>query len=141
VLSADCAPVALASREGVVGVAHAGWRGLLGGVLERAVAAMRALGAGEIEAVLGPCIRPPCYEFGADDLDRVAARLGDGVRGRTASGAPALDLPAGVGAALERAGVDDLRDVGLCTACTPGYFSHRARGDRGRQALALWRPT
>ena len=86
VLTADCAPVALASPEGVFGVAHAGWRGLVAGVLERTVDAMRALGATEIGAVLGPCIRAECYEFGPADLDRVAARLGDGVRATTAVG-------------------------------------------------------
>ncbi|MBO0731516.1 MAG: polyphenol oxidase family protein, partial [Acidimicrobiaceae bacterium] len=76
VLTADCAPVALASPEGVVGVAHAGWRGLLAGVIEATVEAMRALGARRVDAVLGPCIRPACYAFGAEDLEIVAARLG-----------------------------------------------------------------
>jgi copper oxidase (laccase) domain-containing protein len=131
--------VALASPEGVLGVAHAGWRGLAAGVLEQTVATMRALGAGEIEAVLGPCIRPECYEFGSDDLEGVAARLGDGVRGRTTAGAPALDLPAGVALALRAAGVTGLADIGVCTACSPAQFSWRRDGDQARQALVLWR--
>jgi len=139
VLTADCAPVALASAEGVVGVAHAGWRGLEAGVLEQTVAAMRTLGAGQIEAVLGPCIRPECYEFGSDELERLAARLGDGVRGRTTTGSTALDLPAGVALALRAAGVARLADTGVCTACSPGQFSWRRDREQARQALVLWR--
>src|SRR5207245_1905111 len=83
ILTADCAPVALIASDGVVGVAHAGWRGLVGGVLERTVQVMRAGGASDVRALLGPCIRPGCYEFGADDLAQVARRLGDGVRATT----------------------------------------------------------
>jgi polyphenol oxidase len=139
VLSADCAPVALASPEGVAGIAHAGWGGLLAGVVEATVEAMRALGAGDISAVLGPCVRAGCYEFGADDLDRVAARLGSQVRSQTSDGRPALDLPAAVRAALERSGVDHVCDTGACTACSPEYFSWRARRDLGRQATVVWR--
>jgi purine-nucleoside/S-methyl-5'-thioadenosine phosphorylase / adenosine deaminase len=139
VLAADCAPVALAGSEGLIGVAHAGWRGLVAGVVERTVAEMRALGAGEIEAVLGPCIRPECYEFGADDLDAVAARLGAGVRGRTAAGASALDLPAGVVLALGAAGVTRVTDTGVCTACSARQFSWRRDADQARQALVVWR--
>jgi YfiH family protein len=139
VLTADCAPVALASPEGVLGVAHAGWVGVVAGVLERTVEAMAALGAGPPSAVVGPCIRPECYEFGADDLDVVAARLGDGVRAVTSDGRPALDLVAAVRAALERAGLEAVAEVGGCTACSPEYFSWRARRDQGRQAVVAWR--
>ena len=139
ILTADCAPVALIASDGVVGVAHAGWRGLVGGVLERTVQVMRAGGASDVRALLGPCIRPGCYEFGADDLAQVARRLGEGVRATTASGAPALDVPAAVRAALGRVGVVDVDDVGVCTACSPVHFSHRARRELGRQALVVWR--
>ena len=82
-------------------MAHAGWRGLMAGVIPRTVDRMRALGAGEITAALGPCIHAECYEFSPDDLDTVAARLGDGVRSLTRGGAPALDVPAAVRAALD----------------------------------------
>lgn len=140
VLTADCAPVALASPEGVLGAVHAGWRGLMAGVLERSVESMRALGATDIGAVLGPCIHPECYEFSEADLERVAARLGDGVRSHTATGAPALDLRAGVRSCLAATGVTALADLGCCTACSPDHYSHRARGDRQRQGLVVWRP-
>lgn len=139
VLTADCAPVALASPEGVVGVAHAGWRGVAAGVLERTVEAMRDLGAEVVRAVLGPCIRPECYAFGPADLAAVASRLGDGVRARTGDGRPALDLPAAVRSALARAGVDTVDDAGACTACSGRHFSHRARRETERQAVVVWR--
>jgi YfiH family protein len=141
VFSADCAPVALASAEGVIGVAHAGWRGVMAGVVEATVAEMRAMGASEVEAVVGPCIHPGCYDFGAADLDAVAARLGDGVRATTTSGHPALDLPAAVHAALARSGVEagNVHDVDVCTSCSPDHFSWRARAEQQRQATVVWR--
>ena len=138
--TADCAPVALVSPDGVVGVVHAGWRGLAAGVVERAVDAMRDLGADVIAATIGPCIRPDCYEFGAADLDLVASRLGDVVRSTTADGRPALDVPAAVRAALAHAGVMAVDDVGTCTACSAEHWSHRARGDVARQAAVVWLP-
>jgi copper oxidase (laccase) domain-containing protein len=92
-----------------------------------------------LEAVLGPCIHADCYEFGAADLDAVASRLGDGVRATTSEGSTALDLPAAVRASLAAAGVHRFQDVGVCTACSNDYFSWRARGELGRQALVVWR--
>ena len=139
VLTADCAPVALASPEGVIGVAHAGWRGVAAGVVEATVAEMRALGATEVSAAVGPCIHPGCYEFGAVELDEVAARLGDVVRATTSDGRPALDLPAAVRQALAGAGVVDVTDAGRCTACSPGHFSWRAGKEQQRQAAVVWR--
>jgi YfiH family protein len=136
--TADCAPIALVADGGVVAAVHAGWRGLAAGIVGLTVERMRALGAGSIRAVLGPCIHAPCYEFGADDLDRVVARCGEAARGVTAAGTPALDLPAAVRAVLERAGVRLVGGDPPCTACDPRFFSHRARGDTGRQALLVW---
>jgi copper oxidase (laccase) domain-containing protein len=137
-VTADCASIALGSREGVFAAVHAGWRGLVAGVVEETAAAMRSLGATAVHGALGPVVHAECYEFGPDDLDSVADRLGDGVRGETASGRPALDLPAAVAAALGRAGVTPVPGVDACTACGGPYFSHRARGDAGRQALVVW---
>lgn len=140
VLTADCAPVALASPEGVLGAVHAGWAGLAAGVVEHAVAAMRELGAGRVEAALGPCIHAECYEFGAGDLDALAAALGPAVRSTTATGAPALDLPAAVAAVVARAGATLVADAGVCTACAADRcFSHRARREVERQAMVVWR--
>jgi copper oxidase (laccase) domain-containing protein len=91
---------------------------------------------GEVRtAHLGPHIRVGCYQFGDDDLDHVAAALGDHVRGTTTWGAPALDLTAGVRSAL---GDIPIADPGACTACTDLYFSWRARKDAGRFATIAW---
>jgi copper oxidase (laccase) domain-containing protein len=113
---------------------------LVAGVVGRTVDAMRSMGASDVSAVVGPCVHPECYEFGATDLARVTRRFGHAVAATTAAGAPALDLPAAARAALARAGVDNVIDLGACTACSPeSYFSHRARRERERQALVIWR--
>jgi copper oxidase (laccase) domain-containing protein len=129
--------VLLGSSVAVAAV-HAGWRGLAAGVIASAVDALRQHGATEITAWLGPCIRPRCYEFGADDLEDVVAALGPDVRSETAWGTPALDVAAGVRSALLAAGVTTMHDSGVCTACSPVHFSHRARRDVGRQASLIW---
>ena len=83
-------------------------------------------------------MHPAHYEFGRADLDRLVAHLGPSVEARSQSGAPALDLPAGVRAALLGVGVGAFEDVGVCTAASTDYFSHRREGETGRQALVLW---
>ena len=141
VRTADCASIALASPEGVIGAVHAGWRGLMGGIVGAAVDEVRRLGGSRVLASLGPCIHPECYEFSGHDLDAVAAALGDGVRAETAAGAPALDVPAAVRAALAGAGAELVWDADSCTACHPDlWYSHRARREAERQALVVWRP-
>jgi YfiH family protein len=133
---ADCAPVALIGSNGVVGIAHVGWRGLVAGTLN---ATLDTMGSSDVRGVVGPCIHAECYEFGDDDIKRVAAVAGAQVRSLTRDGSPALDLRAGIAHVLRS------RDVAVlespwddCTACTPGYWSHRARGDKERQAMVVW---
>lgn len=138
VLVADCAPVALAGAGGVA-VVHAGWRGLVAGVVGGAVTALRRRGPGPVRAFVGPCICPAHYEFGPADLERVAARLGPTVVAETDTGRPAFDLPAAVTDALERAGVDEVRRADVCTARSPDHFSHRRDGETGRQAMLVVR--
>ncbi len=133
---ADCGPLVLLA-DGGVAVVHAGWRGLVAGVVEQSVAALVELGRPPTAAVLGPTIRAHHYEFGPDDLARVADRFGPTVRGSTTAGAPALDLPAAEAAALAEHGIT-LTDTGVCTACSAQHWSHRARADRGRQAAVAW---
>ncbi|MHB8243908.1 MAG: polyphenol oxidase family protein [Acidimicrobiales bacterium] len=141
--AADCALLGMLSPQGVVAAVHVGWRGLRGGVVERAAAAMRSLGARQLVGVRGPCIGPECYEFGRDDLDQIAERYGDTVRGETSAGAPALDLAAAVRAACLGARVEMAHEVDSCTACARAgdgrllWFSHRARRDEGRHALIV----
>lgn len=137
VITADCAPVLLRS-DTVVGAVHAGWRGLVGGVLPATVAAMRTLGATEITAVLGPCIRTRCYEFGEEEMSLATATLGSAVRGTTAWGSVGFDVAAGVRESLHSVGVTEVADTGVCTACSPNHWSHRARTDTGRQAAVIW---
>jgi YfiH family protein len=128
----DCAPVVLVGDHGVAAV-HAGWRGALDGILQRAVA---ALGEERVEAVLGPCIAACCNEFGPDLLQQFVDRFGPVVEGTTSWGTPSLDLPAVTRAALAEVGVP-LTDLSSCTRCHPErYFSHR-RGQLQRQVMTV----
>jgi YfiH family protein len=138
VLTADCAPIALVGQS-AVGVVHAGWPGLEQDVIGAAVDALRLLSPGPVSAVLGPCVHPGRYEFGPDLLDRLVARLGPEVAARTDAGTPALDIPTAVHISLARAGVEDVADVGICTASSPDHFSHRREGITGRQAVVVVR--
>jgi YfiH family protein len=133
VVTADCAPIVLASDDAVA-VVHAGHRGLLAGVIARAADALRSVGKGEVHAALGPCIRAPRYEFGEHDLAPLVDAFGASVASRTQWGAPAFDVAAAVRVALERAGVDELHDTGTCTAASRDHFSYRRDGVTGRQA-------
>jgi YfiH family protein len=139
VVTADCAPLALSSPEGVIGVVHAGWRGLAAGVVEGAVAAMRRLGATRVVGALGPCIGPECYQFGAQPLTALVERYGAQLEARTSDGAPALDLRAGVRAALASEEAELAATAPHCTACSSELWSWRARQDAGRQATVVWR--
>jgi copper oxidase (laccase) domain-containing protein len=134
VLTADCAPLVLASDDAIA-VVHAGWLGLLAGVVEAATTRLQSVGHGAVRAALGPCIHPARYAFGADDLAHIVAAYGPAVAATTDDGQPALNLPAGIRAALHHADVTDLHDVDVCTASSPDHFSYRRDGRTGRQAL------
>ncbi|MFP3905684.1 MAG: polyphenol oxidase family protein [Acidimicrobiales bacterium] len=136
--TADCAPVALIADSGALAVVHVGWKGLYEGVVERSVERLRSLAGGPYRAVLGPCIHPECYRFSEPDLVPLVERFGPVVRSRTSAGEPALDLPAAVTVALERETVALVTGHTACTACGGRWYSHRARGDRERQALVAW---
>lgn len=135
VMVADCLPVALAGG-GVVAMLHAGWRGLAGGILEEGVRALRELGAtGPVVAAVGPGAGPCCYEVGEEVHAAFAGYGGHVHRGRN------LDLKRIAREQLERTGVDEVHDVGLCTMCSERslFFSHRRdRGVTGRQAGLAW---
>ncbi len=140
---ADCAPVLLWSETGdsvVVSAVHAGWKGLVAGVLEAAVARMRTLGAQRIRWVLGPRISAAHYEFGEADLVTMADLFGPQVRGVTADGRPALDIGAAVRSALATGGVVPFhnRSDPVCTAASPNHFSYRRSGDSQRQVGVIW---
>jgi YfiH family protein len=138
VFVADCLPVAVAGT-GTVAMLHAGWRGLSDGILATGVAALRsrpaASGAGDaLEAAVGPGIQACCYEVG-EEVHEAFASYGPAVRRGNN-----LDLAAVARLQLQRAGVDVVHDVGLCTACHPElFFSHRRdEGVTGRQAGIAW---
>ena len=136
----DCAPVCIVGDR-VIAAVHAGWRGIRDGVLDAAVAAVVRNGDSVRAAWIGPHIHPCCYEFGGDDLERMVELLGPGVSSVDRRGRPALDVDACVRSALERCTghAVEIRSVGHCTGCHPlGYFSHRVRGEEGRQVTAFW---
>ncbi len=139
VTCADCLPVVLASPDGrAVAVVHAGWRGLAGGVLQRAVAAMGG-GVG-LRAAIGPAVGPCHYEVGEDVALAVAAGSEAGAVTVRRAGRLALDLAATARAVLRSAGVRRIEVADVCTACHPDrFFSHRRDGRTGRQAAIAMR--
>ena len=149
VLTADCAPVLLADVEaGIVGAAHAGWKGALGGIVHSTVAAMQALGADprRIVAVVGPCIAQASYEVGADYQERFKHH--DPGSGQFfAEGAAAdkrlFDLPGFVLWRLQQAGVGEAAWTGDDTRADEArFFSNRraylaGEPDFGRMMSAI----
>jgi YfiH family protein len=136
VLVADCVPVLLADPEaGVVGTAHAGRPGLLAGVLDSVVDAMRSAGARpeRIRVALGPCAGGCCYEVPQAMQDDACAIL-PAARSRTTWGTPSLDLRAGCRAALATRGVTRVTEVGGCTIEDPRWYSYRRSPVTGRFA-------
>lgn len=138
---ADCMPVLLAARDGsIVGIAHAGWRGLAGGVVERTIEAMDA-GPASIIAWLGPAIGPNAFEVG-DEVR--AAFVADDASAATAfrplqAGKWLADLFALARQRLQRAGVAAVHGGGLCTVADPTrFFSHRRDRISGRMGAFLW---
>lgn len=141
VRTADCLPVLLANRAAtVLGVAHAGWRGLAGGVLENAVAAMHAP-ASDIVAWIGPAIGPQAFEVGADVY---AAYCGDDPTAHAyfkpnRAGKWMADLPGLARARLMRAGLADIAGGPWCTHTDAARFHSYRRDPRaGRMALVAW---
>ena len=146
--TADCGPVLFADPQaGVIGAAHAGWRGALAGVLEATIAAMERLGAARsrIVAAAGPMIHQPSYEVGADLVEQfLAADAGNArffIAGRP--GHSMFDLPGYVVSRLRQAGIASVEDLGNCTYAEEARFysyrrtTHRAEPDYGRHLNAI----
>src|SRR5512139_667767 len=151
VMAADCLPVVLASADGaVVGVAHAGWRGLAAGVIEAMLAAMRGKAAAgtAFQAWLAPAISAANFEVG--DEVRAAflaadARAADAFE-RNAQGRWQCDLYQLARQRLDRAGVERIAGGGHCTYCEQSAFfshrrdvQHRGLAATGRMATLIWR--
>jgi copper oxidase (laccase) domain-containing protein len=117
---------------------HGGWRGLAAGIVEEGVRALRELaGEARIAAAIGPGAGPCCYEVGSE-VHAAFADHAEAHRGRN------LDLKAIARAELERAGVQTVHDVALCTICSDPslFYSHRRdHGITGRQAGIAWLTT
>jgi YfiH family protein len=148
VLTADCQPVLFADRKaGVIGAAHAGWRGSRDGILEATLAAMQALGARRetITAVIGPCISQSAYEVGEEFLQTFLDE--DPGNGRFFAagpkGRPMFDLPGYSLARLRRAGVGRAEWTRHCTYSDPARFysfrrtTHAGEADYGRLISAI----
>jgi YfiH family protein len=150
IMTADCLPVLFCDREGkTVAAAHAGWRGLANGVLERTVEAMRGAGAGELMAWMGPAIGQYQFEVGPEVMQAFLAGAADesGVRHVTAAfspinGKPGKHLCDIYGLArylLHRAGVMEVHGGEFCTVSNSGrFYSFRRDGVTGRQASLIW---
>lgn len=126
ILTADCVPVLLA-RKGVVAAVHAGWKGLVAGVVEQALDTM----GGAEAAWVGPAIRACCYEVGAEVISGFRDRalpVGDG----------RVDPPIAATTLLERAGIASIAVSERCTHCDPDLFSFRRDGRTGRQGALIW---
>jgi YfiH family protein len=151
ILTADCAPVLLADRDaGIVGAAHAGWRGALLGVGEATVAAMEGLGARRkrIVAAIGPCIAARNYEVHDDFRARITGDAPENDRffSDGPAGKPHFDLEAYLAARLAEAGVGRVETLGIDTYADPNRFysyrraSHNEEPSYGRQISLIGLP-
>ena len=148
ILTADCAPILLADRDaGVIGAAHAGWRGAVAGVAASTIAAMEKLGArrDRIVAAVGPCIAQRNYEVDHDFAERLGPDhdrfFTDGPAGK-----PHFDLESFVVASLAAAGIARIEALGLDTYAAPDRFfsyrraTHNSEPDYGRQISLIGLP-
>ena len=148
ILTADCAPVLFADSEaGVVGAAHAGWRGALAGITDSTIAAMEELGATRehISAAVGPCIAQLSYEVGEDFRRQFEEQEpgSDRFFAESATGKPHFDLQAYVVHRLLAAGIEQVEALHLDTYAHPDRFysyrrsTHRGEADYGRQVSLI----
>ncbi len=149
VSTADCGPLLFADSEArVIGAAHAGWRGALGGVIEATLAAMQDLGAkrDRIAVALGPTIRQPNYEVGPEFVARFTEADPNNARFFAAApkaGHAMFDLTGYIADRIQRAGVVQFEDLGLCNYAEPERFfsfrrmTHRGEADYGRHVNAI----
>lgn len=144
VMTADCLPVLLCdSRGAVVGVAHAGWRGMAGGVLQNTIAVMRAAGAGDLLAWLGPAIGPQHFEVGADVLTAFTDQEPQAAAAfRPLVGKPGkylADLFHLARLILANSGVGRIAGGSHCTVSAPDrFYSYRRERETGRMVTMIW---
>ncbi len=143
---ADCAPLVLwDAAHGVLGLVHAGWPGVAAQIVTAALEAMeRSFGSQppQVWAGIGPAIRACCYQFGTELAQKLVAVCPPGapIIVPQPDGSIHLDLPAAILAQLRSAGVTDIEDADLCTACrVDEWFSHRVEKKTGRFGLVIGR--
>ena len=126
VLTADCVPILLWRADAsAVAAVHAGWRGMIGGIIQRAVSHLETAHV-PVYAWIGPCIRPTHYEVGADVWQQFASWGGGVVQSHPSEPAKRLlDLGQAAKRCLASAGVAQIEDSGLCTFCDARFYSHR----------------
>lgn len=141
VLTADCLPVLFCNREGTrVAAAHAGWRGLAGGVLEATVTAMQTPGA-KLMAWLGPAIGPAAFEVGAEVREAFVSQHAEAVDAFSPSRNPGrfmADIYRLAGIRLADCGVTAIYGGGFCTVTDQRFYSYRRAAQTGRFASLVW---
>ena len=137
VVTADCVPVVVADQDRLA-VAHAGWRGIVSGIVERTV---HALGDPRgLSAWIGPAIGPCCYEVDWDVARQVAAASSESIISEGRQGKPHVSIPSAVEFQLENLGVRTVRSVPACTRCkSSDFWSYRSCGPgAGRNLTFAW---
>lgn len=134
VMTADCVPVLIAGETSVA-AAHAGWRGVVAGIVESTVARMRELDGprARLTALVGPAIGGCCYEVGPEVIEAIDSVSPAAVT-TSVTGRPSVDLGVAVRETLAALDVRVAERRPSCTRCVPGWFSHRADPRAGRQA-------
>lgn len=140
VMTADCVPVLVAGPQGLAAI-HAGWRGIVGGVIPAAIGKMRDRPE-EMTAWVGPAIGVCCYEVGEDVAGQVIGASGQAAAVPGPAGKPHLDLPGAARLQLKRAGVGNVAVLPRCTRCDgTTLWSYRRDGKlAGRNLGFIWRP-
>jgi YfiH family protein len=140
VMTADCMPVFFAARDAsVLGIAHAGWRGMAAGVIEQTIAAM-AIAPQDCLVYLGPAIGPSAFEVGQDVFDAFVHVLGDDAKhcALQRAGKYHADLYALARLRLARAGVHSVYGGNFCTYREQRFYSYRRESHTGRMASLIW---
>lgn len=143
IMTADCLPILLCDTAGrVVGAAHAGWRGLVGGVIENTVDAMRLAGASEITAWLGPAIGPQAFEVGGEVREAFVGRQPEAESAfvsATGEGKYLADIYALARLRLHALNINKVYGGGFCTFTdSRRFYSYRRDKTTGRMATLIW---
>ncbi len=143
VLTADCLPLLLCDTEGtIVGAVHCGWRGILAGIIENAVASMAPYAKGGILAWMGPAMGPQMYEVGSEVKQQFASQHAESTyafKALPAQGKYLADLYHLARIRLNNMGINDIYGGTHCTYTEQDrFYSYRREGETGRMATLIW---